>query len=294
MENKTITILMATYNGDKYLKEQIDSVLSQKKVNLNILVRDDGSTDKTQEILEFYQNSNKLTWYTGPHLNVAKGFMELIEKAPETDYYAFCDQDDIWLENKLFKAINMLEKEDSKKPLMYYSSTTLVNEKLEVVAEHHIRAGRSDLARFLYNDMSGNTIVFNNVLKNVLKNNNHFDITIHDKWTLQICLAIGGKCIGDDNSYTLYRQHSNNTIGMELSFRDKIRKFFSIINQPNDVHFEYLKLIDTISPYSDIIQKFTNGNGFKNKISIINNKSIIFDDLFFRLAFVIHILKSDL
>ncbi|MBR4115330.1 MAG: glycosyltransferase, partial [Bacteroidales bacterium] len=115
-----VCVVLASYNGQKYIREQLDSIAAQEGVEVSLLVRDDGSRDATQEILEQYQNAGALRWYTGAHLNVAQGFLELLRNAPEADYYAFCDQDDVWLPDKLAAAVAMLKQENPALPLMYY------------------------------------------------------------------------------------------------------------------------------------------------------------------------------
>ena len=97
--DKKVLILLSTYNGERYIKEQIESLLKQENVKVSILVRDDGSTDGTINILNEYQKQGKLKWYTGENLKPAKSFMNLVENAPEYEYYAFCDQDDVWLKD---------------------------------------------------------------------------------------------------------------------------------------------------------------------------------------------------
>lgn len=295
---KKIAVLMASYNGEKYIREQIDSLLNQKDVIVEILIRDDGSTDSTIEILNEYQNKGQLNWYQGEHLNVAKGFMELVKNSPHADYYAFCDQDDVWLEDKLISAANKLDKEDSTLPLMYYCATTLVDQDLNFIAEHHIHENRSNLARFIFNDMSGNTIVFNNKLRELLQKTNNADITIHDKWTLQVCLACGGICVGDKNTHILYRQHGNNTIGMELSLLDKINKFIRVINLSKDIHFKYLNKIygqNIVSPYISIVNIANNDKStFYQRLKIAFHKDVVFDNTMFKLAYILHVLKGNL
>lgn len=93
-----VLVLMATYIGEKYLQEQLDSLYSQQNVDVDILVRDDGSKDSTQKILEENSEKHDLIWYQGEHKNVQKGFFELMQKGAELNYkyYAFCDQDDVW------------------------------------------------------------------------------------------------------------------------------------------------------------------------------------------------------
>ena len=109
---KKIIVLMSTYNGEKYLQVQLDSILSQENVDLELLVRDDGSTDSTKTILERYQSEGKLTWYSGKNKKPAYSFFDLLGKCKDADYYAFADQDDFWHEDKLINAIKRLEKID--------------------------------------------------------------------------------------------------------------------------------------------------------------------------------------
>ena len=104
---------MATYNGEKFLQEQLNSLYGQQGVNVDILVRDDGSKDGTQNILRENSESHSLKWYQGEHKNVANGFFELMQKGAEADYrfYAFCDQDDVWDLDKLCIAVNKIKNE---------------------------------------------------------------------------------------------------------------------------------------------------------------------------------------
>ena len=92
-----VAVLMSSYNGEKYIRPQIDSILAQEgNFELSLFVRDDGSTDKTQAILQEYAQKRKLTWYTGNNLGPARSFMDLLKKCKGFNYYAFADQDDYW------------------------------------------------------------------------------------------------------------------------------------------------------------------------------------------------------
>ena len=96
---KKILVLMSTYNGEKYVDTQIKSVLNQKNVNVKIYIRDDGSSDKTVDIIKKY-NDERITFFEGQNKGATDSFFELIKKAPlDFDYYAFCDQDDYWEDN---------------------------------------------------------------------------------------------------------------------------------------------------------------------------------------------------
>lgn len=222
---RNILVLMSTYNGEKYLKEQIDSILAQKNVEVTIRVRDDESTDGTIRILEEYQKCGKLNWYSSTNMGPAKSFLDLVYNAPlKYDYYAFCDQDDYWKEDKLYKAIERLEHFDDK-PALYHCELEIVDENLE-----HIKMTRNcNKTKFIDQTLMvfyipGCTMVFNNCLmRKIQERKPEFDlITMHDCWLYYICLGIGGKIISDKNAYIQYRQHGNNVIGAKrISIRKK-------------------------------------------------------------------------
>ena len=108
----SVVVLMSTYNGERFLEEQIESILKQKDVDVVLYVRDDGSSDRTKQILDEYQrkNAQMLVSYE-KNEGVGNSFMDLVYMAPETsDYYAFADQDDIWRDTKLIEAIKLLKQ----------------------------------------------------------------------------------------------------------------------------------------------------------------------------------------
>ena len=94
---KKVTILLSSYNGETYLDEQLESIEAQKDVQTRILVRDDGSTDHTCDILDQWQQKTNLKWYCGENIGPARSFMDLLRQAGDSYYYAFSDQDDYWL-----------------------------------------------------------------------------------------------------------------------------------------------------------------------------------------------------
>ena len=128
---KTVCVLLSTYNGEKYLREQIESLLSQIGVKIIIVARDDGSHDDTISILAEYEK--KITYFhylVGENVGPAQSFFMLMQQAPKADYYAFCDQDDVWDKDKLIIAVDMLEKESPVTPNMYYSNLRIVDQNL--------------------------------------------------------------------------------------------------------------------------------------------------------------------
>ena len=141
MTEKKVVILMATYNGQKYLKCQLDSIIQQTYRNWQLIIRDDCSKDNTVKIIQEYEKKDdriKVIDNEGKNLGAIGNFFELIKKAPDASYYAFSDQDDYWHEDKIEKAVERLEQMSSKNgeniPIAYCGAKEITNEKLEVTA----------------------------------------------------------------------------------------------------------------------------------------------------------------
>lgn len=219
----SVTVLMSTYNGEKYLVEQLESVLGQKDVELSILVRDDGSTDNTKGILQQYQEKGLLKWYSGQNLRSAKSFLDLVYTASGTDYYAFCDQDDVWNEDKLCRAIGALEKQgDAKLPRLYCSNYQLVDAELNNLPDNGHVSTTTFEAALVSSCCTGCTCVFNNALRLVLKEGAPNVIVMHDDWVHKVCLAVGGTVVYDEYRSLKYRQHGGNVDGGVHGIRQKV------------------------------------------------------------------------
>lgn len=279
--NHSVTVVLATYNGEKYLREQLDSLIRQKGVSVKILVRDDGSKDGTKSILDEYQNKKLLTWYTGEHLNVQKGYLDLLKHAPQSDYYAFCDQDDVWDDDKLLYAVTELDELPNDKPSMYYSGQRLVDENLKLLLVHKIAADRSPYANFMISNVAGCTAVFNQKLVDAANSASPDFILMHDSWLFKICLALGGSYYADSAAHINYRQHGNNVAGLNVGVKGKIRQVkrylyvFEIQKQCNNLLQcygdemipEYKKLTEDICNYD---------KSFRSWIGLLRNEKINF------------------
>ena len=184
-------------NGVDYLGEQLQSLLKQdisEKAEVKILVRDDGSTDMTQDILDRYQREEKITFIQGETIGKTKSFWELLEKAEEADYYAFCEQDDVWFPEKLSRAVKYLETraiidgeevDVAVSPLLYMSDYTATNAKLKPA--RFTRNKTTKYADFehslLYSTMPGSTFVFNASARDLMLRydvNKYFDANYDD------------------------------------------------------------------------------------------------------------------
>lgn len=220
MKKYTCQVLLSTYNGEKYLEEQLDSLKAQKGVEVSILVRDDGSKDHTLEILEKYKIAGMLEWYRGKNVGPANSFMDLIQKTDDKDFYAFCDQDDYWLDDKIEIATRIInEMGDSSKPILYYGRPRLVDEKLESLN----KVGKSDQimttypAALINSNATGCTMVFNKALKDIITEASPSFVGMHDAWIHKVCLAVGGIVYFDEDVHILYRQHGSNVVGISTT-----------------------------------------------------------------------------
>lgn len=220
-----VQVLMSTYNGEKYLKEQLDSLLNQSYKDIKILVRDDGSKDRTVEILDEYSKKypEKIKCVYGDNIGVIASFLELINLSDDNyKYFAFCDQDDIWLKEKVEKAV---EKMKDDIPFMYFSNKILVDEKLNVLKKENYTPEISLENSIIENLATGCTVVINKKLIDAVKNKkiNKEKILMHD-WVLFIIANMIGEIYFDSNAYIYYRQHSNNVVGIETNKIKKIKK----------------------------------------------------------------------
>lgn len=223
---KKLQVLMSTYNGEKYLEEQLQSILDQNYPEVYLLIRDDGSTDKTVNILQKYAAEyERITFYQGSNLGACNSYFDLIQNADSRmDFYALSDQDDVWQKDKISSAINKM-KDFNNIPLLYCGATTLVDENLELmistIKRHNIKPGFGN--SLVENINTGCTSVFNKDLMILIKNNIPLFTVMHD-WWLYLCACVFGKVIYDKNSYILYRQHQGNVIGARSNYYDEFKK----------------------------------------------------------------------
>jgi glycosyltransferase involved in cell wall biosynthesis len=132
----SIEILMSSYNGEKYIEEQIDTILNQKKVRTHISIRDDGSSDGTISVIKkkVQEYPGRISLYTGDNIGYRKSFLKLLAVAQEANFYGFADQDDYWLDDKCFRGVEALSRIDNKVAL-YATGVTLTDENLNVTGK---------------------------------------------------------------------------------------------------------------------------------------------------------------
>lgn len=233
-----VDILLATYNGEKYLVEQLESILSQTYSDFRLLISDDCSTDGTRKILEEYKNKDDRIqlFFQGKNLGVIKNFEYLLKKV-ENDYYMLSDQDDIWKNNKIEKSIEKLKNSESD---LVYSDLEVVDENLNVTYESYwklkgiykkIKKYNNFEALYLNNFITGCTILSKKeYIKDILPLPNTSKFVLHDYW-ISLIISQKGKISYIEEPLIKYRQHKNNKIGSKkqsdsLRSIDEIRELF--------------------------------------------------------------------
>lgn len=215
-----VNVFMSTYNGEKYLREQLDSILNQEEVKVNIFVRDDGSKDHTVGILKEYKAKGLLEFYIGENIGYKKSFMELVKTCQiKAQYYAFSDQDDVWLSRKLITAI---DKMNNNTPFLYCSNCQYVGEDLKNSKNYHAFYDnltcdfiKPEVTLMCGIIATGNTMVWNDKLNNIIINADYDKLNSgHDNLMSQLS-GLVGEVYKDKNKTILYRQHSDNAGGIK-------------------------------------------------------------------------------
>lgn len=248
-----VAILLCTYHGQDYLEEQLDSLAIQTHTNWKIWASDDGSQDNTQAILAKYQNKwseTRLSWSLGPARGFAVNFLSLTCKPNiEADYYAYSDQDDIWEPFKLERAVKWLSTIPSNVPALYCSRTCLVDVKNNEIGMSPLFSRAPSFANALMQNIGGgNTMVFNKSARELLREaGDDQPISAHDWWTYIVVTGCGGEVFYDPNPTLRYRQHNNNLVGMNSSWRARFKRLQALwqgcFRSWSDGHISALKTL---------------------------------------------------
>lgn len=226
-----IAILMSTYNGESYLADQIDSIINQSYLNWHLYIRDDGSNDKTCEIIRHYSSKcSKISFVNDgkvTNVGVIKSFMNLLRNI-DADFYMFSDQDDVWKRDKVFNTLKFIKQFDYlTKPVCVYTNLQVVDNKLQG-NEPLLDYNWQDFLQLLFtNNAYGCTMMLNQRLKELVKFDsiNYSNVFMHDWWLMLIAAGFGEVGYLDEETI-LYRQHGNNQVGASsktlLSYLNRI------------------------------------------------------------------------
>ena len=219
-----IAILLATYNGEKYLREQLDSLFSQTFIDFVIYVRDDGSSDSTMDILLEYESklANIVIFNdSNKHIGACSSFMWLLEKV-DAPYYMFCDQDDVWFSSKIqlsFDAIKSEEYRSADKAVLVHSDLIVTDNSLKVISKSLWENDKTSPLKItqkylrIVNYVTGCTMLFNRKARDLAITERNNYILMHDFWIAISVDSSNGIIVSLPIPTIYYRQHGNNAVG---------------------------------------------------------------------------------
>jgi glycosyltransferase involved in cell wall biosynthesis len=263
-----VAILLCTYNGARFLGEQLDSLEAQTHQNWVVIASDDGSSDQTLEILRQYQAkwpSRKLTIRSGPQKGFCQNFLSLAcDPRIRADYYAFCDHDDVWLPEKLDVAVeNISSNQKMDVPYLYCGRTKYVTEKLKPCGMSPLFVFPPSFRNALVQSIAGgNTMVFNHSAKWLLEKVGSVDVPSHDWWMYQLVSGVEGIVFYDRKPYVLYRQHEFALVGGNNSFPAKMERVSMLLQgrfqRWNTQNIEVLKQVNhlLVKNHQEILKMF--------------------------------------
>jgi glycosyltransferase involved in cell wall biosynthesis len=228
----TVHILLASYQGEAYLAQQLESIAAQTYSAWQLWVSDDGSTDKTRAIVAQFasQVPQSVVILDGPCKGVTQNFFHLVNTVSldnPNNVYAFCDQDDVWLPEKIARAVAQYQSQilSNEQPYLYCSRTEIVDSNLRhlgysAIPKRPLGFGNA----LLQNIAGGNTMVFNSALLKTLRHINPLHSVLHDWSAYQIATGCGGVVYYDKEAFLLYRQHTLNAVGAKDNVSSQLSK----------------------------------------------------------------------
>ncbi|MBS7577872.1 MULTISPECIES: glycosyltransferase family 2 protein [unclassified Enterococcus] len=263
-----VNILLSTYNGERFLTQQIESILAQSFRDWRLLIRDDGSTDRTVEIIrEFAELDSRILFINNENiinLGVIQSFF-VLTKFDQADYYFYCDQDDIWLPDKLTTILNAASEAQLHQPAMYYTDLKVVDEQLQILSDsmiatqsHH--ANTTLIEELAENSVTGCTSMINDELAQLWTNTEQ--IIMHD-WYLALLATAVGQLVYIDVPTILYRQHSENVLGAR-TFKKRMSNW---LNQPVN---RYWKLIHQAQKQAEKIANENQVQMTSSQLEVLN------------------------
>jgi glycosyltransferase involved in cell wall biosynthesis len=255
----TVAILLGTYNGERFLGDQLDSIAAQAHPRWKVWVSDDGSRDNTPAILNKYQaawGDESFAILRGPGRGFVANFLSMLcNPSIRADYYAFADQDDIWEADKLSLAIKWLEQQPKEIPALYCSRTRLVDADNQDVGFSPLFTKAPSFANALVQSLGGgNTMVLNDAARRLLvKAGKDINVVSHDWWAYLVITGCGGVVHYAPHAAIRYRQHGNNEVGCNIGWFARARRvrllFKGQFKNWNEQHIQALRRIqDELTP----------------------------------------------
>lgn len=264
-----IAILLCTFNGQRYLAEQLDSFAWQTYSNWKVWASDDGSTDNTLAILGHYREGwgeDRLSILRGPKKGFVANYLSLTcNDDIQADFYAYSDQDDVWLEKKLERALNWISTVPDTLPALYCARTCLVDEQCNDIGFSPLFSKAPSFKNALIQSIAGgNTMLFNNAARKLLcEAGSDIGVVTHDWWAYMVVSGCGGRVIFDFQPTILYRQHQDNLVGMNSNWSARFTRIYMLFQGRfrlwNDANIHALQRLESkLTPESrNVLSQFS-------------------------------------
>ncbi len=229
----TVAVLLSSFNGEKFIIEQIESILGQKDVNLTLIIRDDSSTDSTTDLLKKYNDHVNVKIEFGSfRLGAKESFLLLLKHVNVYDFVSFSDQDDIWPSNKLREAIKIIqENTDNNEPAIYASAVSLCDQRGNIFSVWSSKPKGHFSEPIFQNSLMGNTIVINKEYLSILKGVPLPENSImHDWWLYLVATMTNTKVLYDLTPRNKHRQHMANTVGIGDLKKTFKKSLYELVN----------------------------------------------------------------
>lgn len=260
-----VTVLLAVFNGEKYLKEQIESILNQSVKDIKIVIRDDGSTDNSAEIIDFYckQYPDIVFRVCGNPTGSAKqNFAELLKNCDD-DYIMFCDQDDVWLPDKIERTLAAMKTaEDSQEtPILVHTDLKVADQELNIISPsffefQQLKQNKVCLpALLVQNYVTGCTVMINHALKERCGEIPN-DCIMHD-WWLALVAVLFGRLVCVNEPTMLYRQHGDNQVGAKAAYGIAFikRKLATLSDVRKNYNATYIQAAALLECYGNVLSE---------------------------------------
>lgn len=231
--DKQIQILLSTYNGEKYLRQQLDSYVALEGFEqIKVLIRDDGSTDGTKDILKEYQEKYGFEIILGQNIGVTRSFFELLCCSDKVcKFFALSDQDDVWIAEKFTRALKILSPMPQDIPLMYASLSEVVREDLTLMGTTLNPVKDVGFYNAMVQNIApGHTQVYNRELVDLLIENCFDEVAVVDWWIYLVAGAVG-RVVFDRHCTVKHRQHGENAVGYQLGTFKRIMTRIKKLNR---------------------------------------------------------------
>ena len=230
-----VAILLCTYNGARYLHDQLQSYLMQDHDNWSLWISDDGSTDSTLSVLRDFQAAHpdrKVSMVRGPRQGIGANFLSLMCRSDvPSGYVALSDQDDVWLPQKLSRGLAMLRAQKGKRPAIYASGYRVVDHHLRPLRQPKRTIGKHQFRNALtHNRLCGATMILPPQTLDLVRKVGPRAVDFHDWWLTQLVTGVGGDVLYDPNPTMLYRQHGRNALGANAGWRALARRLKLVSN----------------------------------------------------------------